>query len=73
MELYKKIWRNTRSSIGENGVELRKKDVRSDVHKSVINQTQSESRKLGRNIVYMNEIKQIEDKKEKKQTYLAEE
>jgi hypothetical protein len=37
MELYKKIWRNIRSSIGENGVELRKKDVRSDVHKSVIN------------------------------------
>jgi hypothetical protein len=37
MELYKKIWRNTRCSIGEKGVELRKKDVRNNVHKSVIN------------------------------------
>jgi hypothetical protein len=34
MELYKKIWRNTRSSIGENDVELRKQNVRNYVHKS---------------------------------------
>lgn len=37
MELYKKIWRNTRCSIGEKSVELKKKDVRNNVHKSVIN------------------------------------
>jgi hypothetical protein len=37
MELYKKICRNIKCSIGENGVELRKKDVRNDVHRSVIN------------------------------------
>jgi hypothetical protein len=37
MELYKQIWRITRCSTGEKGVELRKKDVRNDVHKSVIN------------------------------------
>jgi len=37
MELYKKIWRNTRCTIGEKGVGLRKKNVRNNVHKSVIN------------------------------------
>ena len=69
------IWNYTRKygecSISIKGVELRKKDVKNNVHKHVINQMQTEDRKLRRNIIYRNEIKQIYDKKKKKETCLA--